>query len=402
MGYRGRITTWAALAAVVICAPMLGADDTDREAELRAWIQARLSGDVFPTSSKEGIVVEYTLEHTTTLSSAEIERRWKKVERYPDHPDRTAIQRHRRLLSTPERLRKVLQFADSGAWLLEERYETGNMSGSSFRAGGVEDIRWMVSESGGDSTSESHGQLTMIRAGVPFPAGYNISRFLDMQREQLGLLLYGSLPRLLPGGSIESLQVDESSWTVMVSWEGSDRAAEVRGRWDRDTGQPIVRVLRRFAADRSKYPRPAEIRYEDYVFDGLLGQSHATSVVEDHFDEFRDAYLIQGLRVVSREKVVNAASPPTVGEQVRIADFREARSSELAINAESPHMTWHRSNRIDTYDISELLVATPRLAGSTSDSGESPSSSRRLLAIVATIIIILTVPLIVYRLRRTQ
>lgn len=249
----------------------------------------------------EGIRVEYTITLTTSLSQSEINKRWAKVEKYPDHPERALLEYMRRLKSTPEVKHITAWYAGNGAYLRDARYISGTIGGDversqagrRFAGGGVERVRWMLSEQDGK------GQLTKIHSGVPFPIAYNLNSIFDNLLSDLNFIL--------------------------------DIGAE--------TGEGEVR-------------EGLTVRREGQ-FAGPGGQAfYAASIREFVHGGRTERFELLAIDSIPREEVRQASVVPDVGESIRIVNFDGSTDERGVQSMQQMAMgTWTFAESEDRYEI---------------------------------------------------
>ncbi len=227
----------------------------------------------------EGIKVEYTLTISTSLTKTELDARWKRVDKYVDHPDRGSIEYMRRLKDHPEVRSMTAWYAGHGAYYFEDMMtskggEDGG-AGGILRTGGLKGERWMRYR-----RAERPGQLTIIRSGVAFPIGYNMSQMFDEMRRHLHLLLFRELSI---GGEYYEVKANGHM-------EGFD------------------------------FPRVVEV-------------VHTSSGRLEKFD-------VLGFSVVSRSELESHCGIPETEEGVRVADFRESGSESFRLHGDSLMGEW--------------------------------------------------------------
>jgi len=118
--------------------------------------------------------IRATRTYSTNVSAAELERRWQAVVNKPDHPERGEIERLLDLSRSVETSEMVMAFG-GGLWYLERRKGERDI----FVAAGDSSRRWMLSETAFEPGKKS-GQLTVIRAGIPFPLSTNVGMFREI------------------------------------------------------------------------------------------------------------------------------------------------------------------------------------------------------------------------------
>jgi hypothetical protein len=160
--------TWIILAAVVLAGEI--------PAVAQSPTQPPLTLDEISTLIRNSppIEIRATRTFSTNVAAADIDRRWQEVANKPDHPDRRSIERLRELSRAKATSEIVLAFG-GGLWYYSERKNEND----NFAAAGDSDRRWMLSEVEFEPGKKS-GQLTVLRAGVPFPLGSNVGMFRDV------------------------------------------------------------------------------------------------------------------------------------------------------------------------------------------------------------------------------
>lgn len=370
-----------------LCAPALGMDAW-LGPEVDRWLADRLR-EARAEATVAGVVVGYTLTVRSLRSSDEVERRWAEVERFPDHPERTGVEYHRRLVRSPETSSGTMWYAGASLWRLEEHRDAGNV----FAAGGRGEDRWML------ATGPGGNQLTIIRSGVPFPAPYNIGRFFDLLRERLALCGLLGLPHAGAGMNAERVSADSGSWTALLRSPGSGRAVLLRG----DLGglPPVPRLVEVLVFEDGHAPGApvTTVRLSGHVLLEPGPQWCPASVVVDRADDIRETYSFHPASLADRTAVRSTADVPDRPAGCSVLDFRSPGAADWARYADMPRVTW----RVDQGGDSYAIEAAPPGVAARPPGAATPSegwSFTRVAALIVFIVVVAGVPIVAYGLRR--
>jgi len=356
-----------ALFIILICAILTPASaQEDRDARLANWLENRFARIAF--SPDRGLVVRWTLELSSTRSRAEVERRWREVKPYPDHPERRSLEWHRKLLRSPERHGGTIWYGGGDAWVLEQDTPATSQH---IRSGGSGDTRWMLFTSQAEGAPPGGaGQLTVIREGVPHPRMYNVGQMLDMARNRLVRILSGAT-RPLPSDArvVETRQLSATRWRGVLASESANQRIDVRGLWDPLSGGPLAeRVVVTKGLDADEEEIVSTTALSGFTETAPLGRSVATRIVHDRSDDVREIYIVDGIEDVPVSEIRSLAAVPEPGSGVRTLDFRTASSEAWAAYDKSSAMTWRRKGETDEYDLPE---GPTRIAST--DTGSAPA-----------------------------
>jgi len=337
----------------------------EREARLADWLEHRFARIELPPAG--GLVARWTLEKSSTRSRAEVDRRWRKVEPYPDHPERAGLKRHRELLRSPERHEGTIWYAGGDAWLL---HQVAPATGHHVRSGGSDDTRWMLFTSQAKGApSGGIGQLTVIREGIPHPLMYNVGRMLDVVRQYLARILAGESNPLPDARVVDIRLLSATRWRGVLESESGTERIEVRGLRDPVSGEPLPeRVTRTTRLESGEVVSTTTTVLSAFTEAQALGRSVATRIVMDRSGDVREVYTLNSIDAVSPAEIRPLAAVPDTGEGVRVMDYRSASSEAWERYDRSSAMTWRRRGGTDEYDLPE---GPTRIAST--DTGSAPA-----------------------------
>ena len=320
----------AATQACIACA------QSERSDAIRAHIEARLRSSHLHARHEKPLLIEWTLTKTSLLPSDDIDARWKRIEPFPDHPDRSLLEFHRSLAAAPDVIHGRLLVLDNDTWMMEERHA----SGYEFKCGGLDGERWMIS--GGIAPS----QLTLIKSGVPFPAMYNVGQFFGVASRHRGAMLdawLADLPREL---DVESIEPSESEWRALIVAPGGSIRVAIRGDWCED--RPRLRSLRR--TDRVNDDKEV-VTSLDAEYSEDRGCAPPVRVTLDTSGGVRESYDIKGFALVTERDAESLCRPPAAVDGVRVVDFRREESAAWAAYPNAPRVTWTNEVSKDAYAV---------------------------------------------------
>ncbi|MEM1183994.1 MAG: hypothetical protein AAGI53_03225 [Planctomycetota bacterium] len=200
----------AFLASTIASVPSVGhaaTDVVDREPALRAYI-AELSGPLRLPDGPFAIEIQSSL--SAAVSEADVLAQMSDLAERPDHPDHELFESQLQLARQPDVRACTLWFETSQTWGIEEIWQS-----LTLHAGEHNGTRWIWADSGADE-----GQMTLTKAGVPFPPGYDVGMKLKMY--------LGSLRAIANAGIAEGqynimfLDASDPAWSVML--EADDRS----------------------------------------------------------------------------------------------------------------------------------------------------------------------------------
>ncbi len=383
------LKTW--LVASVLLALVLGLASNiqaqDGRAQISEFLAKCMKAD--PATVLDGSAVRFSFELKVTsgLSSQEVEARWKEVSPHPDHPERIALERHRRLQRQSEITSGQVTYFDGRAWSLSED-RSGGKSRMHLSAGGRSDTRWMHTHQGAGS------QLVAIRAGTPFPAGYNANRYLDSTRDYVGLLVCFGLNRMPPGAGIQDIQIKENRWTANVT-APPGLTMTIDGAWH-DSAFPVVRAI--MLASSSAPGSQSEFSNVSVV-QGLPPM--ALEVIRRRDDAIIETFKFTSFEQVSRAEAETTGALPEADASARFHDFRTSSTSDAEQFADMKRVTWKQDGAIDSYlltnpDGTPLQSAEPAQADAPT-ARPAWSTERRVATVLS---IVAGVVLVIFLVRR--
>lgn len=342
-----------------------------RDELVRRWLAENVGA---PIIIDPGCVIEWSLERRSQLDATDVQRRLKELEPYPDHPERRSLEQHQQLLLQPEQLDATIWFSGPGLWACRERQS----SGTSFECGGLDATRWMLFR-----IAES-GQLTVIRAGQPFPTSYNVSRYSDLTRERVATLLYGGLPNLPRAAIVRSVAATNSRWEATLVDEIGHRVFNLMGEWA-PGDRPLVRSLHVAAEDPTNSAAAVTVT----TFDALNITEPSlppwpAQVIVYRPDGIVETYTVRSVRRAERSELEQAASVPAVSNGVQLVDFRDPESPSWAAYPDAPRMTWYRKGDADHFEVDPAAVGRPT-------SGSIPQAAQYWRALAATLCVLVLI-----------
>ena len=306
----------------------------DERSDVEKWIVTRLNTQLPGIGGDQGVLLRCRVRVTSGLSSGEIESRWQAVAKYPDHPDRQIIARHRQVRGEPDVTEIEAIYIDGRAWALHENRRRASMV---LRAAGWEDERWMLSSRPGAQ------QAVFIRAWTPFPAAYNANRYLDNLRNHVGVFLSYGLNVFPRDASVADVQAADGCWSARI--ESPAGAYDLRGGWH--GAEPIVRTIT--WASSGSPPSGSVWEFEDWsVQEGreVLTPQRATHKREDGLIE---VYELETIDRVTRQEAKGRCGPPEYSPSASVLDFRRQDAIQDEQFASMPRVTWRQQGDVDLY-----------------------------------------------------
>ena len=323
--------------------------------------------------SRQPISVSFTVTRSCALSSTQLDGLRRRFGPYPDHPDRGRLDLLVELAARPEvksceliwcgpagfrQVETVRSPADPPPPILE------------LAIGGDADQRWMRS-----GTSTSGGQLTILKAGVPYPAQHNINQLVATAFDRVSLMLVyglfaiGTDPRL---DIARSESVSAFDCIVHDATRNADRLV----RLDRDVevDAPAARITQ-VTEFLSPTDRESGIVHRTIVFSGfvelpVVGLTPTRIQIDDR-DGVREVVQIEQLHAVTAAEVSAAAAPPTVGPDVTVLDFTTPDSAAHRTSAAAPSIVWRHVNGQDEFSMGAMQKLNP----ATESTFNTPTSS---------------------------
>lgn len=277
--------------------------------------------------------IRATRTYSTNVSAAELERRWQAVENKPDHPDRRELMRLRDLSRATESIELVMAFGGGIRYLAERRGDK-----MSLFAGGDESVRWMLGQSEFEPGVKS-GQLTVIRAGVPFPMTSNVGQLLDETAQQVAVLCNWNIVA-------NTLQVDASRSSG--ARESYSDGYSARFDVTQDSNGRMARVSY-FANTDSVTPLwNAEIRYDINDPTLAIGLSLARSVRIVELSGVIEEWTNITAAPMAESTLRDLAKVPKVEAFIKIVDFG---SSTAALPPQVPMLVWESQPDGDKFSV---------------------------------------------------
>ncbi len=324
--------------------------------KLRTWLVEQLQTPAWKQNfqGKGAIKLQWTSEVSTNLSNAELDQLWRQVRELPDHPARNGIQYQQRLKKNPETGQSIALYKDSSTWYSSNVTNT-SIGKMNFENGGLNKSRWMMMR------TDSMSQLTKIRAGVPFPSGYNVSRYLDILRDHLDLFLGSGMGKIGPDANIVSVKLlDDTNWNAAISFSdnGIKMIAEVVGTWDQSDTDPVVTVVRTKPVDVSSWD--SKTLFKDYSDGDSSEPRHPQRIIIDRSDGLRTSYTLTTISFISKFEITKKARAPEIqNEDVTVLDFTTPDSSSWELYKNSSTVTWSHNSSNDSYIANSQTAKDP-------------------------------------------
>lgn len=339
-------------------------------------------------------------EHTTTtsLSTSQIDEKWNRIKAYPDHPERSLIQRLSQVKASPETAQGRLAYVDRHTWM----YEVTTGADGVLTAAGIGGNRWMQFRQGHDA------QLTLIHEGVPFPAAYNVNRFLDAANTQRDLFMGDGITTLPPMSTLASLEGTPAEWVARIRTPDNDRAAQIKGSKGEQTGAPFITSIELLdPANSSKQHVSSSYQFSDHIFDEGIGAVLARQIVRHRDDGLDEKWVLTGVHLVSSQAVRGVAAIPSPSGEVelRTLDFTSENTNAWAGHAQFQRAVWRTQDGQDRYELLDSLhgseiSATANTPSATINVTAKPWPLARLIAITSSAIVLIGVPVIAWYWKR--
>lgn len=311
--------------------------------------------------SRQPISVSFTVTRSCALSSTQLDGLRRQFGPYPDHPDRGRLDLLVELAARPEvksceliwsgpagfrHVETVRSPADPPPPILE------------LAIGGDADQRWMRSR-----TSTSGGQLTILKAGVPYPAQHNINQLVATAFDRVSLMLVyglfaiGTDPRLdiARGESVSAFDCIVHDVT-----RNADRLVRLDRNVEVDVPPARITQVTEFL---SPTDRESGVVHRTIVFSGfvelpVVGLTPTRIQIDDR-DGVREVVQIEQLHAVTAAEVAAAAVPPTVDPDVTVLDFTTPDSAAHRTIAAAPSIAWTHVDGQDHFSLGAPQKITP-------------------------------------------
>ncbi len=297
------------------------------------WYDAHL---VIAPGPDAPLNIEWTLKQEPLRTRAELTAELAKIEDFPNHPKRLAIQNQLAILDYGRALGYRFMYAGEHAWYFW--FEMPIPGGMSLYAGGLEKTRWMLAAHPGGS------QLTIIRSGKPFPRGSNVSRILDQARGHLATLLTAGIG--LRHMAIVESDAGSDSWSALLGSGTEGDVVRLTGGWIDDARFPIVRVAETIR-DGVVVSR---IDYSAHEWVPDLGIAVPMRVDQLDSNGLANRYRVLSIGLVSRKEVEQYAQRPgedrlsDLGVSPVILDFGDPDKATKEMFRDTPMLTWSLSD----------------------------------------------------------
>lgn len=363
---------------------------------IEAWLRSmpgRLAG---ATRDGDGVRVEIEEVTTTRLTRDEAEAKWAAVAHFPDHPDRANAEFHRALLNRPYRQSSLVIDAGDGAWLYRMVIDPHDSmpNGLTVHSGGDASRRW--------TATAKH--LTIIRLGVPYPAGSAPAHHRAAARELLQDTLLCGIPFWGDEPTIRVTAPPGREWNAVIGKPGWPSVLKVAGGWERargdatGPGDPVIRSAAMSHADTgASSPRPDwnRVRYEGHRYEAALDLVYPSRSVLDRDDRTRTTRTVVSLSRVTRAEAAAAAALPEAPPGAVVQDFSDPDSPAWALHDASPRAVWRHESGRDVIDVKDQPIMP---IGSSQPDLRRPSGSgnSKWYVSAALVVLVLTIAGVVW------
>jgi len=343
----------SAAAAVILAIALLsqsvgamqatGLSSNQREASIRSLLKFCIG----PTVVQQPVAVTCTEERDPWGTRSQVEAELRRYENRPDHPKRGLLRYQLSMFDQPKR-ELMYCLTPDGDWLFESygvRYaQAGN-------------FRWMLSKPEG-------GQLTIIKAGVPYPSGYNIGQLKQGMLRLHRRLFHAGFGERITGSDISILNASATRWSAKVSVSDGHRSeiALVDGKWA--GSRPVISVVR---SESGETP----ILFEQIEFDShdsntdLSSFSYATGCrSEDESSESSVVFVTTRAESPSDDEAVALVSVPDLESAATVKDFRDPKSPSFDSYTDAALTSWDKKKGADVYETSRLVSGSASPAAS--------------------------------------
>ncbi len=388
--------------------------DAQVTAQIRTFIETLLSEDISSQESGQGVYIEWTLKRSSLLSNSEIKKRWAEVEPYVDHPDRVTIKWHKKLQVTPDQVKGEIWFADTGAWKVREDLSTA-ITGV-LSSAGHEKERWRRWQPVARTEN-----ITIIGAGVPFPAGYNIGSELNDTVDRVSMFMsFGLSYRFIEYNTISKVDLRGSHWSVVLTRDRDDKSVKVTGRISRQEGLPYVTDIRYLDNQESLHSDRPTLQFQNAVYCPATDRMRPQVIYYTRSDDVLIAFSVHDVQKMDRSEILGVSHVPNLSDpELDTLDFR-SKNTETASD-DTFHMLWTHDRKGDSYSfpnmenmpiirntITGTLAPSPELAqGSESvqDQDTNPTRSQNpkqqwTVAVLISFGAIIFIPVAIYIFRR--
>lgn len=335
--------------------------------------------------SRQPIYVAFTVTRSCALSSTQLDDLRRRFGPYPDHPDRGRLDLLVELAARPEvKSCELIWSGPAGFRYVETVRSPADPPPPilELAIGGDAEQRWMRSH-----TSFSGGQLTILKAGVPFPAQHNINQLVATAFNRVSLMLvYG----LFAIGAEPRLEISRSDSNAPLECLVHDAArdADLLVRLapaDEAGGLParVVQVTEFLSPeDRRSGVVNRTLLFGKFVDLPVVGLTPTRIQIDDR-DGVREVVQIEQLHAVTAAEVDAAAAPPSVGPDVTVLDFTTPDSAAHRASAAAPSIVWTHANGRDQFSMSATMQNLNPATDSTFNTPTSGVQRSRLSWVVA-------------------
>ncbi|MBL8764097.1 MAG: hypothetical protein JNM07_07500 [Phycisphaerae bacterium] len=377
---------------LLLCGAAVPPENRDRAEVLLRWVAHHSNPTQVRPADVPGIELEWDEEWSSLLSAEEVGARWRAVEDKPDHPDRNRLLLLRRCLEQRVASRFRLLYAGSDAWLLEER----DADGRELRRGGLGGERWMLYRRDGEQA-----QLTVIHSGIPFPGGFNVSRYHDMAVEKLRRFFHYRLPVIGLVPDPGSVVFEGETWRLALRGPGSG-GVMLSGDWPAPRNEPRALGLRWLDGGESASGVPPSMVFVP----ATTGDASApiSGFVEDRGDGVRVRATRRASKRVGRDEVERACVRPVAASDWLVRDWSDRSVPHWENYRDSLSVTWVTHDGVDRFAITDPMGIPPPARASSSPAPAAEGSPGRswgwFISVVLVGLVIVIIPVIVHRTMR--
>lgn len=358
------LLTIALLSQTVDASQAASLSDDQREASIKSLLEFCAG----PTYLQQPIAVTFSEERKPWAQRSEIEAELSRFSNRPDHPKRVDLEFQLSMFDQPER-ELFYCISPDGDWIFKSYGVRYAQSGN---------LRWISSKPEG-------GQLSVMKAGVPYPSGFEVGRFKPVLLSHHRRLFYAGFSEQISKLNINELSVSAATWSAEVSVSNGDHTeiAIIEGKWA--DLKPIVSSV------RSESGEPTRL-FEQNDFDSHESDSSlspfpfATSCRSDDYSSSSSVlFVVTAVESLSKDEVASLVSVPDLESATAVRDFRDPQSPSFKLYADAALTTWSKENGTDEYE-------TSRLESANMYTEESVATVRRrflwaAIALVATVLI---------------
>lgn len=327
------LLTIALLSQTVDASQASSLPDDQRKAAIRSLLEFCIG----PADVQQPIAVTITEERKPWATRSEVEAKLRRYENRPDHPERGTLRHQLSMFDQPVQEHFYCMSPD-GDWLFK-------MYGARYAQSG--DLRWISSQPEG-------GQLSIIKAGVSYPSGFEVGRLKPVMQKHHRRLFHAGFSERVSSYEIKKLNLAATEWSaeVLVSDDDRSEIAVLDGRWAGSS--PVVAAVQ---PESGKSPILFEqIDYDSHEFNSDLSPfPFATSCrSEDESTSSSVVFVVTTVESPSNDEVEALVSVPDLDSAAAVRDFRKPSSPSFDLYADASLTSWSKKNGTDVYETSRL------------------------------------------------